>query len=167
MKVRLAATLLLLSATCHAATLSGEVVGVADGDTISLQTADKVQRRIRLDGIDAPERTQPYSQTAKRSLSAMVYRQQVTAECSRRDPYGRDVCKVLGNGRDVGLAQIQRGLAWHFKRHTGAQSPDDRAAYAQAEEQAQAARRGLWQDSSPVPPWEFRAANRTARATAQ
>lgn len=140
---------------------------MADGDTITLLTADKVQHRIRLDGIDAPERAQPYSQVAKRSLSDMVYRHQVTAECSKRDRFGRYVCKVLIDGRDVSLAQIQRGLAWHFKRYAGEQAPSDRAAYAEAEQQARAAQRGLWRDASPVSPWDFRAAGRAARAAVQ
>lgn len=141
-----------------AVTLTGDVVGVADGDTLTLLTADKVQHRIRIDGIDAPERTQPYSQVSKQSLSDMVYRQRVTADCPKRDRYGRSVCKVTVDGRDVGLTQIQRGLAWHFKRYEGEQSASDRAAYGKAEEEARAARRGLWRDPEPVAPWEFRAA---------
>ena len=71
-----------------AVSLTGEVVGVADGDTITVLTADKSKHRIRIDGIDAPERTQPYSQRSKQSLSDMVHRQQVTAECSKIDRFG-------------------------------------------------------------------------------
>lgn len=157
------AVLLALAVFAQAAdavTLLGEVVAVADGDTLTLLTADKTQHRIRLDGIDAPERTQPYSQVAKQSLADMVYRQRVTGECPKTDRFGRYVCKVIVDGRDVGLAQIQRGLAWHFKRYESEQSAADRAAYAKAEEEAHAARRGLWRDSAPIAPWEFRAARR-------
>lgn len=154
-------TAALWAPAAFAVVLTGEVVGVADGDTITLLIADQVRHRIRVDGIDAPERTQPYSQVSKRSLSDMVYRQQVTADCTKRDRYGRDVCKVMIDGRDVGLVQIQRGLAWHFKRYAGEQVPEDRRAYSEAEAEARAARRGLWRDAEPVAPWEFRAAKRT------
>lgn len=146
-----------------AVTLTGEVVGVADGDTITLLTADKVRHRIRLDGIDAPERRQPYSQVSRQSLADMTHRQLVTADCPKRDRYGRQVCKVLVEGRDVGLAQIQRGLAWHFKRYEGEQAPADRQAYSDAEAEARAVRRGLWREGSPVPPWEFRASKQHMR----
>ena len=76
---------------------------MADGDTLTLLTADKVQHRVRIDGTAAPERTQPYSRVAKQSLSDMVYRREVTVECAKVDRYGRDVCKVLIDGQDVGL----------------------------------------------------------------
>jgi len=149
------------SQAASAVTLAGEVVGVADGDTLTLLTADRVQHRIRLDGIDAPERRQPYSQVAKQSLSDMVYQQRVTAECPKRDRYGRSVCKVTVDGRDVGLAQVERGLAWHFKKYEREQTPEDRVAYRMAEAEAREARRGLWRDAAPVAPWEFRAAKQS------
>lgn len=76
------------------------------------------------------------------------------------------MCKVLVDGRDVGLAQIQRGLAWHFKRYEREQSAADRAAYARAEEEARAARRGLWRDASPVAPWDFRASKQHSESCA-
>lgn len=157
MRLRTFGLLLLIASEAQAATYIGEVVGVSDGDTVTLLTAGKVRHRIRLDGIDAPERTQPYSQVSKQSLSGMVYRERVVAECSKLDRYSREVCKVLVDGRDVGLVQIQRGLAWHFKRYEGEQSAADRMAYAEAEAEAKSARRGLWRDAYAVAPWEFRA----------
>jgi endonuclease YncB( thermonuclease family) len=156
----LAALTIFFAPVAVAVTLIGEVVGVADGDTLTLLTADKVQHQVRIDGIDAPERTQPHSQVAKQSLSDMVYRHAVTAECSKVDRYGRDVCKVTIDGQDVGLMQIRRGLAWHFKRYAREQSPEDRRVYAQAETEARAAKRGLWRDAAPLPPWEFRGEKR-------
>jgi len=97
----------LWAQAAYAVTLAGEVVGVADGDTLTLLTADKVQHRIRLDGIDAPERTQPYSQVAKQSLADMVHRKKVMAECPKKDRFGRAVCKVYVDGQDVGLTQLR------------------------------------------------------------
>jgi len=156
----LIALAILFAPVAVAFTLTGEVVGVADGDTLTLLTADKVQHHVRIDGIDAPERTQPHSQVSKQSLSDMVYRRAVIAECSKVDRYGREVCKVMIEEQDVGLMQIRRGLAWHFKRYEREQLPEDRRAYSEAEAEARAARRGLWRDTAPVPPWEFRAEKR-------
>lgn len=100
-----------------AAVLVGVVVGIVDGDTLDVLIADNVQHRIRFHAIDAPKRAQAFSQVSKQSLADMVYGQQVTAECGKNDRFERPVCKVLIDGRDVDLAQIQRGLAWHFKRY--------------------------------------------------
>lgn len=157
---------LLWTPAALAAVLVGDVVGIVDGDTLDVLTADKAQHRIRLHAIDAPERSQAYSQVSKQSLSDMVYGQRVTAECGKNDRFERPVCKVLIDGRDVGLAQIQRGLAWHFKRYEREQSAADRAAYAKAEEEARAARRGLWRDPEPVAPWVFRSAKQQSSACA-
>lgn len=150
----------LWASVALAVTLNGEVVGVVDGDTLDLLTADKVQHRIRLHAIDAPERGQAFSQVSKQSLADVVDGQRVTADCPKKDRNGRPVCRVLADGRDVGLAQVQRGLAWHSKQYEREQSAVDREAYAKAEEEARAARRGLWRDSAPVAPWEFRAVSR-------
>ena len=142
-----------------AQTLTARVVSVADGDTISVSTEDKRRVTIRLQGIDAPERTMPYSQISRRHLSELVMGKVVTFNPEKIDRHGRTVAVVrLQDGSDVCLAQIQAGLAWHFKRYALEQTPEDRAAYAAAEAIAKAARRGLWRDDMPLAPWEFRAA---------
>jgi endonuclease YncB( thermonuclease family) len=151
---------LLLALACHAATIEGRVVAVADGDTITVLDADKVQHKIRLSGIDAPEKKQPFGQRSKESLSALVFDKAVAVETDKRDRYGREVGKVLVNGMDANLVQVQRGFAWHYKAYEREQSANDRKLYDFAESEARAARHGLWRDADPTPPWDFRKANR-------
>ena len=134
----------------------GTIVGVADGDTITLLDVSKKQHRIRLDGIDAPERTQPYGQRARQSLAELAHGHPARADCPKVDRYGRAVCRVLVNGVDVGLEQLRRGFAWHYVKYAHEQRPADRASYARAESDARSAQSGLWSFSDPVPPWEYR-----------
>jgi endonuclease YncB( thermonuclease family) len=133
----------------------GRVVAIADGDTLTILTTDQGQHRVRLAGIDTPEKRQPFGQVAKDHLSSLVDGQTVTVNYDKRDHYGRIVGKVLTSGTDAGLRQVEAGLAWHYKRYEQEQSDWDRAAYARAEVQARAERRGLWRDPEPVSPWEL------------
>ena len=142
--------------SCNAATIEGRVVGVADGDTITVLDANKVQHKIRLGGIDAPEKAQPYGQTSKQGLSDLVFGKTVMVDTDKMDRYGREVGKVLVDGVDTNLEQVRRGLAWHYKAYQREQPPEDRLAYAAAEKEAAAARLGLWQDALPMAPWEWR-----------
>ena len=142
--------------SCNAATIEGRVVGVADGDTITVLDANKVQHKIRLGGIDAPEKAQPYGQQSKQSLSDLVYGKTVMVDTDKTDRYGREVGKVLVDGVDANLEQLKRGMAWHYKAYQREQSLDDRLAYAAAENESAAAHIGLWQDPQPVAPWAFR-----------
>lgn len=151
---------LLLGLACEARTIEGRVVGVADGDTITVLDADKVQHKIRLSGIDAPEKAQAFGQRSKESLSALVFDKAVAVETDKRDRYGREVGKVLVNGKDANLEQVQRGFAWHYKTYEREQTPNDRTAYSDAELEARAAQKGLWKDAAPVPPWDYRKAKR-------
>jgi len=139
-----------------AQSFSGRVVAVSDGDTLTVLTAAKEQIKVRINGIDAPEKAQPFGQASKQNLSRLVFGRAVTIESNKRDRYGRTVGKVLTDGRDAGLEQVKAGFAWRFKEYEREQSPEDRRAYAEAETEARKARRGLWQDPAPVPPWEFR-----------
>lgn len=152
----LAAFLLALSASPHAATLHGEVVALSDGDTLTVLDAHRQQHKIRLSGIDAPEKRQPYGDRSRQSLAALVFRRSVQVEWKKKDRYGRIVGKVIVNGDDVGLSQIRNGLAWHYKAYERDQLPADRHRYAVAEQAARVARLGLWQDTDPTPPWSFR-----------
>lgn len=146
----------LFGLACNAATIDGRVVGVADGDTVTVLDAEKVQHKIRLSGIDAPEKKQPFGQRSKESLSDLVFSKSVTVETDKRDKYGRNVGKVLVDGIDANLEQVKRGLAWHYKQYQREQSPTDQQSYAAAEIEARAAKLGLWRDPEKVPPWEFR-----------
>jgi len=80
----------------------------------------------------------------------------VNVETSKRDRYGRQIGKVLVNGRDVNLVQVERGMAWFYRQYQRDQSPNDRRLYEAAEDAAKANKWGLWRDADPVPPWEFR-----------
>ena len=148
--------LLLISCSLHAAALQGKVVGVADGDTITVLDANNIQHKIRLQGIDAPETAQAFGQKSKQSLSQMVQSKQVTVEYQKKDKYGRTLGKVLHNGTDVCLEQIKLGMAWHYKQYASDQPKEDRALYDQTEQDARAKKAGLWIDKAPTPPWEFR-----------
>ena len=138
------------------ADFTGKVVGVADGDTITVLDAANVQHKVRLTGSDAPEKNQPFGTRSKQSLSDMVFNKTVTVETKKRDRYGRELGKVLIGGMDVNLEQIRRGMAWHYKAYQGDQSIDDRRIYANAESAAMAIKQGLWSESERIPPWQWR-----------
>jgi endonuclease YncB( thermonuclease family) len=134
----------------------GRVVGGEDGDTITVVDSSNANHRIRLLGIDAPEKGQAFGTQSKQSLSEAVFDKVVTIEWSKHDRYGRIVGKVLLNGRDVCLDQVIAGMAWHYKYYQVDQPPEDRQLYAAAEIGARAAKVGLWIYPDPVPPWDFR-----------
>lgn len=147
---------LLAHQAAHSDTLYGSVVGLSDGDTITVLDTSKAQHRIRLAGIDAPEKKQPFGDRSRQSLASLVFGKNVQVEYSKTDRYGRIVGKVLVNDVDASLEQVKRGLAWHYKVYEREQNPADRVLYAQAELDARRAHQGLWADPSPIPPWDFR-----------
>ena len=154
---RIAALLwVILSAVSSAGTIEGRVVGVADGDTVTVLDASKVQHKIRLAGIDAPEKAQPFGNRSKQSLSDLVFGKSVMVETGKTDRYGREVGKINVNGMDANLEQVKRGMAWHYKAYEREQSASDRTAYGAAETEARAAKLGLWQDKEQMPPWQWR-----------
>lgn len=148
----------ILTTATHAETLTGRVVGIADGDTLTLLDASKTQHKIRLAGIDSPEKGQAFGQVCKKSLSDLAYDRAAMVESTKLDRYGRVIGKVLVDGQDVNLEQVRRGCGWHYKKYQNEQSLDDRLSYNSAEESARASKIGLWGDSNPVPPWDFRKA---------
>lgn len=154
------AVLLFFSNPSIAATLQGRVVAIADGDTLTVLDSTKNQHKIRLAGIDAPEKRQPYGDASKRSLSEMAYDRHVTVKWDKHDRYGRIVGKVLVDGLDVDLEQVKRGLAWWYRKYADEQSPSDRELYETAENEAKDAGSGLWAERDPVPPWEWRKSKR-------
>lgn len=160
MKFRHLVFLLLLLPACIPAVeptseLAGKVVHVSDGDSI-IVLADEVQHKVRLGAIDAPERFQAFGNKSKKSLTALIAGKHVTVSYNKRDKYDRIVGKVYLQDMDVGLEQVKRGMAWFYRFYQEELEPEDRAAYAQAEDLAQRDRLGLWVDTKPVPPWEFR-----------
>jgi endonuclease YncB( thermonuclease family) len=152
----LLAFLVISSAQLFAETLAGRVVGVADGDTITVLDSTRTQHRIRLQGIDAPEGRQAFGNVSKRALSDMVHGKDVVIEYHNQDRYGRILGIVLIGGRDVNLEMVRAGMAWHYKQYQRDQTPANRIAYAQAEIDARAAGKGLWRDANPTAPWDFR-----------
>lgn len=147
---------LLLIQTAYAEVLLGRVIGVADGDTITVLDSSNTQHKIRLGGIDAPEKKQAFGNVSKKSLSDMVYLKQVEVEWNKEDRYGRKVGKVLVSNQDINLEQIKRGMAWFYKKYKGELEQEDRIAYVQAQQDAEANQKGLWIDKNPIPPWDFR-----------
>ena len=145
--------------------LTGRVVGVADGDTVTVLSPTREQIKVRLAGIDAPELRQPYGSQSKSSLSQLLFAQTVTVQWSKHDQYGRVIGRILAGGRDASLEQIRTGMAWHYKRYASEQPPILRSAYANAELYARRQRIGLWSPINPQPPWELRKEKRRAAAT--
>jgi endonuclease YncB( thermonuclease family) len=151
------------AALAHAHEIDGRVVAVQDGDTVTILDAAQVQRRIRIAGIDAPEKGQAFGEAAKQSLARLVHGRRVEARCPKRDRYGREVCSVYLGARDVGLEQVRSGYAWWYREYAREQTPDDRASYEAAESDARQARRGLWHDPAPQAPATFRREQGRAR----
>ena len=141
--------------------LSGRIGPIADGDSFTLIADDGRRIGVRIGGIDAPEKGQPHADQSRDNLARLLARGGLEIEPIKTDPYGRQVARVRAGGEDVGLRQIEAGLAWHFVRYAADQSPDERTQYAQAERDARHAARGLWADAAPVAPWLHRQRKRT------
>ncbi len=140
-------SLLLLSLSLFSAEIIGKVVGVSDGDTITvLDEMDKGNFKIRLDKIDAPEKKQAFGNKAKQFLSSLIFGKQVTVRYKAVDRYGRIVGVVYCDGVEINLVMVQNGYAWY----------DKTPAYIQAEKQARADKKGLWASNVPMNPYEFR-----------
>lgn len=157
MKIKnLLTCLVLLTPPASADTIHGEIVGVSDGDTVTVLDHDNVSTKVRLSGIDAPEKRQPHGEKSRQSLAEMVFGKKVDVQWQKKDRYGRVVGKILVDRNDINVLQIHRGMAWHYKKYATEQPPEDRETYANAEYLARQKGVGLWGDDAPVPPWEFR-----------
>ena len=127
------------------------VVGITDGDTFTVINRDKLQLKVRIIGIDAPEKKQAYGNKARQALSNLIFKQQIEIDVQYQEKWGRYAAKAyLADGRDVGLLMLQAGMAWHNVKF------DNMPAYAAAEKAARKAKKGLWADAHPVAPWDFR-----------
>ena len=145
-----------LSLTAFADTLIGKFVKVADGDTITVLDSTNTQHRIRLQGIDAPERKQAFGKASRKHLASLVAGKEVTVKWDKRDRYGRIVGFVFVDGKDINLVQIKAGMAWFYRYYQRELTPEDRRLYADAENKARNERLGLWRENNPIPPWEHR-----------
>lgn len=147
---------MLLAVSTSTWSFEGRVVGVTDGDTITVLDAGHVQHKIRLASMDAPESSQAFGNRSKQNLSALVFGKQVQIPDSALDRFGRTVSRVFVGQMDAGYEQIKAGYAWHYKLYSKNQNPIDRLKYSTAEINAKAAKLGLWQDADPVRPDLYR-----------
>ncbi|EDK1561927.1 nuclease [Salmonella enterica subsp. enterica serovar Newport] len=140
---------------CAQADISGKVVRVLDGDTVEIMNEGSATR-VRLNGIDAPEKAQPYGQRSKQTLTKLVGGKMVKAVGSQRDRYGRLLATLMFDGRDINATQVYSGMAWVYRYQGHAIEP----AYLRYEQEARTARRGLWSDKKPVEPAIWRQRHR-------
>lgn len=139
--------LLLVNHSAYGEEFTAKVIAVLDGDTVLVKRA-KGLVKIRMAGIDAPEKGQPFGESSKRSLTDLVKAKQVTIKSQAIDKYGRMVASVSLNGLDVDAEQIRRGMAWASTRSN--------KLMLALQEEAKREPRGLWALSNPVPPWDWR-----------
>lgn len=135
--------------------LRGRVVGISDGDTLTLLTQNRQQVKIRLHGIDAPELRQPWGQRAKQALSSLTFRQTVSVQETDRDQYGRIVGIVYRNQLSINETLIASGHAWVYREY------NKNKRWNTLETEAQKKRRGLWNlhPNQRIPPWDYRRRN--------
>ncbi len=148
--------LICFSQTALADSLTGKVVKITDGDTLYVLDANYKEHKIRLAGIDAPERKQAYGLASRKHLASIVAGKHVRVEYQKRDRYGCIVGRVRLDGIDACLEQVKAGFAWHYKKYQHEQSTNDQRLYADAEDKARDERLGLWRENNPMPPWEHR-----------
>jgi micrococcal nuclease len=143
--------LIVLPAPLFAAEFSGQVVRVIDGDTIEVLHRQRPER-IRLHGIDCPEKGQAFGKRAKQATSTLAFGKEATLHTHGKDKYGRTIADVLlPDGTNVNQRLVQDGWCWWYEKH----APKD-LALQQSQQEAKEAKRGLWADAHPVPPWLYR-----------
>ena len=146
----LVCAMLIFSLSCSEREQQGHVVKVIDGDTFEMKSGNE-RVRVRLFGIDSPERGQAFNVKAKEFTASLIAGKEVTVIIRNKDRYGRFVGDVYrDDGLYINSEIVKAGYAWHFTRYSS--DPD----LARLEQEAQEARRGLWRDDHPMPPWEFR-----------
>ncbi|WP_199737889.1 thermonuclease family protein [Legionella septentrionalis] len=150
MHKRIVLLLLIICFSVQAKTITGEVIKIADGDTLTILTNTKQQERIRLIEIDAPEKHQAFGNKSRQSLAALCFKQLVVIHYDNRDRYGRILGRVFCNGIDANKDQIRNGMAWVYVKYA-----KDNSLFA-IEKEARNKKIGLWQDQNPIAPWIFR-----------
>ncbi|RYD99914.1 MAG: hypothetical protein EOP54_02245 [Sphingobacteriales bacterium] len=139
----------------------GKSIKVDDGDTFTFLNSRKSTYRIRLEGIDAPEKGMPYAKKSKEFLAALLLDQTIELHVVAVDHYGRYVCRVYCNEEDVNRRMVQAGYAWHYNQYN--RDP----LLSQAEANARARQTGLWQNKNPLAPWTVRAYRRAGYSDAR
>lgn len=151
--------LILFACPTLAETIDGKVTAVQDGDTLTILDSNNMEHKIRLVGIDAPERRQPFGSKAKQALSDKVFGKTIRVEWNEKDRYGRMLGKVLLGERWINRDMIEDGFAWHYKTY----STD--AELTKAEDKARTAKVGLWAEKKPIAPWEYRKGQAARRSS--
>lgn len=150
--------ILLFFVSCSMATkndtISGKVISVADGDTMTILTADKKQLKIRLSGIDAPEKGQDFGTVARQQLNNLCYGKNVTVESKGEDQYGRVLGVVYVDGLNVNEYMVRNGLAWYYKHFVNDPRLDSLEQLARKEKV------NIWSMKNPISPYEFRKSKR-------
>jgi endonuclease YncB( thermonuclease family) len=151
----------LVPLLAYAEQFTGKVVGISDGDTISVLRDGKAVK-VRLHGIDTPEKAQAFGTQARQFTGELVFQQTVTVAIRDTDRYGRLVGEVLlPDGRSLNQELVKAGMAWWYRQY----APHD-TTLAQLEAEARTAKRGLWADATPIPPWEWRKGQRASSTAA-
>jgi endonuclease YncB( thermonuclease family) len=146
--------LLFLCLPAYADTVGGKIVAVVNGDTIELASSPKY--RVRLAGIDAPEKNQSFGLSAAHHLAELALGKTARAECYKGEHDGLRICRVYVDEKDLALAQLDAGLAWWFQHYPREQSTVEASRYLIAEARASRKSLGLWQEAKPVAPWIWR-----------
>jgi micrococcal nuclease len=148
-------SVLLTPVSSIAEVIHGKVVRVADGDTITVLTQERQEIKIRLAGIDTPEKRQAFGQKAKQFTSSIVAGKNVTVDGKTTDRYGRTVGMVFVNGGKISVNEqiVAEGYGWVYRQYCKYDFCYD---WLKLEEKARKARMGLWADPNPTPPWEWR-----------
>jgi len=164
------ARILWLAVLCLAASVASadgtrvRVIKVTDGDSLTVLTSSRKLVRVRLAGIDAPEKHQPFGKAAKAALSDLAAGHEVVLYDGKVDRDGYLVARMLHEGIDVSLELVRMGLAWRYPMRGNEQTFEEREAYTAAEDSARDAGRRLWSDFAAKEPWEWRAARRYVKA---
>lgn len=139
--------------------ITGKVIKIVDGDTYDLLTEDKQTLRIRMEGIDAPERGMPFYKVSKNYLGSLCFQKDVTIKVMETDVHNRLVADTYLADKEMGQEMIKAGLAWHFKKYSSDET------LSQLEIEARNNKVGLWSDPRPIAPWEIRRLHREGIST--
>ncbi|MFH1495074.1 MAG: thermonuclease family protein [Pseudomonadota bacterium] len=145
------ALMLVLPLTCLGDVIVGKVVGVSDGDTLTVLDGSNRRYKIRLSAIDAPEKNQPFGMRSKQALSSLCFGKDARVTPLKEDRYGRTVADVDCGGKNVNEEQIRTGMAWVYRKYANGYG----VLYT-LEDVARTGQQGLWIDQNPMPPWEWR-----------
>jgi endonuclease YncB( thermonuclease family) len=130
--------------------IKGKVIKIADGDTYTLLNDENKPVKIRMYGMDCPEKMQPYGRVAKDYLASLIFSKIVEIKVLKADRFGRILAVTFCEGKNINEEMLKAGLAWHYKYY------DSNARWAELEQKAKEKKVGLWKDSHPIAPWEWR-----------